>query len=45
MGITYSLSGTFTIQADGTGRLMETVTLSMNGFSCTIDASGIFTML
>lgn len=44
MGITYAISGTFAIQSDGTARLLETVIIGMSGFSCTVDASGVFTM-
>ena len=45
MGFTYVISGTFAIQADGSARLLETVTISMAGLTCIIDATGTFTML
>jgi hypothetical protein len=43
-GITYTLTGTFTIQANGTAILQENATIDVgSGVSCNVDVRGTFT--
>jgi hypothetical protein len=42
-GISYAINGTFTILADGTARLDETVVATMAGTTCVQTGTGIFT--
>jgi len=43
-GVSYTISGTFTIQANGTALLEEMALIDLgSGLSCTVDATGSFT--
>jgi hypothetical protein len=42
-GLEYMISGTFTLQADGNAALVEVVSFTTSGVTCTLTGKGIYT--